>query len=72
MNSVTRIRRVRPLPPAIPPFPVRKFMVAEYHKLLKAGIFRSGDPYELLKGWIVPKLRYRSSPNFASSATGIQ
>jgi Uma2 family endonuclease len=50
----------------VPPFPVRKFKVAEYHKLLSVGIFVSGDPYELLRGWIVPKIK-RSPRN--SSAT---
>jgi hypothetical protein len=41
----------------IPTVPVRKFTVAEYEKMLAVGIFRSGDPYELLRGWIVPKLK---------------
>lgn len=41
---------------ALPPFPVLKFTVAEYHRIAEAGILRSGDPYELLDGWIVPKM----------------
>ena len=53
----------------IPLFPVRKFMVSEYHKLLKVGILRSGSPYELLKGWIVPK--YRRGPPNASVSTSL-
>jgi Uma2 family endonuclease len=36
--------------------PVRRFTVDEYHRLIKAGILREGDPYELLEGWIVPKM----------------
>jgi hypothetical protein len=41
----------------IPPFPVRKFTVTEYHQLLKARILLDGDPYELLRGWIVRSRR---------------
>ena len=51
----------------IAPFPVKKFAVKEYRKMLQVGIFRSGDPYELLEGWIVPKLR-RSPPNASTCA----
>jgi hypothetical protein len=54
----------------VPLFPVRKFTVAEYHKLLKVGVLRSGDPYELLRGWIVPKLR--RSPRCSVSANRLQ
>jgi Uma2 family endonuclease len=35
-----------------PPFAVRRFSVEEYHRLMDVGILRSGDPYELLDGWI--------------------
>ena len=67
MKLTARQRRVidPPRETDVPSFPVKKFTVAEYHKLLKVGIFRSGDPYELLKGWIVPKLR--RSPRNAST-----
>lgn len=37
------------------PFPVKKFTISEYQKLLEVGIFISRDPYELLEGWIVTK-----------------
>ncbi len=71
MKLTARQRRIidPPRETDIPPFPVRKFTVAEYHKMLKVGIFRSGDPYELLNGWIVPKLK-RHPPN-ASSTTSL-
>jgi Uma2 family endonuclease len=54
----------------IPPFPVRKFTVAEYHRLLAVGILLSGDPYELLRGWIVPKPK--SGPPRASACSRLQ
>ncbi len=44
------------LAPAIPPFPLRRFTVEEYHKLARTGVLPSGAPFELLEGWIVPKM----------------
>lgn len=41
---------------AIPPVPIWRFSVAQYHEMLRAGILRSGDPIELLNGWLVPKM----------------
>ena len=40
----------------VPPFPLRRFTVEEYHKLVEIGVLKSGDPYELLEGWIVRKM----------------
>lgn len=42
--------------PPIPTLPVRRFTVEEYHRLIETGILQEGDPYELLNGWIVPKM----------------
>ena len=41
-----------------PPFPVRRFTVDEYHRLIDAGILKDGDPYELLDGWITRKMTH--------------
>ena len=67
MKLTARQRRLidRPRETEVPPFPVRKFTVAEFHQLLKVNILRSGDPYELLRGWIVPKPK--ASPRNASA-----
>lgn len=46
----------------VPPLPVRRFTVDEYHQLLASGTLKSGDPYELLEGWIVQKMS-RNSPH---------
>lgn len=40
----------------IPLLPMRRFTVEEYHMMARAGVFKSGDPFELLEGWIVPKM----------------
>lgn len=45
------------LPPIGPPPPsARRFTVDEYHRMLASGVFKDGDPFELLGGWIVPKI----------------
>ena len=43
-------------PFAVPPWPVRKFTVAEYHQMIQAGILTENDTVELIEGWIVPKM----------------
>ena len=58
MPTVLRNPRKVPAPllPEYPPTPVRRFTVDEYHRLIETGILKSGDPYELIRGWIVPKI----------------
>jgi Uma2 family endonuclease len=38
------------------PFALRRFSVAEYHKMIDAGILTPNDRVELLEGWIVQKM----------------
>ncbi len=40
----------------IPPFPVRRWTVAEYRHLAEIGVLTEDDNVELLEGWIVPKM----------------
>jgi Uma2 family endonuclease len=40
----------------LPPYPVKRFTVDEYHQMIRAGVFIDGDPFELLEGWIIPKM----------------
>ncbi len=47
---------VSTLPPVVPPVPVRRFTVDEYHQMIQAGILGENDNVELLEGWIVPKM----------------
>ncbi|HKI16415.1 MAG TPA: Uma2 family endonuclease [Isosphaeraceae bacterium] len=44
------------LPAILPPLPVRRFTVDEYHHLISAGVLREDEDVELLEGWIVPKM----------------
>jgi hypothetical protein len=36
--------------------PVHRFSVADYHRMIAAGILNTNDKVELLKGWIVDKI----------------
>jgi Uma2 family endonuclease len=45
-----------PLPPILPPLPVRRFTVDEYHQMIQAGVLGDNDDVELLEGWIVPQM----------------
>lgn len=42
--------------PDIPPAPVWRLTVRQYHQMLEAEILHSGDRIELLEGWLVPKM----------------
>jgi Uma2 family endonuclease len=44
------------LDPAVPEEPVLRLTVEAYHALLASGILHSGDPVELLEGFLVPKM----------------
>lgn len=52
---------------AFSPYALRRFTVEEYHKLIEIGVLKSGDPYELLEGWIVRKMPI--TPRHAQAVT---
>ena len=43
------------LSPQIPPYPIWRFSVADYHRLIDIGVLDENDRVELLEGWLVPK-----------------
>ena len=45
----------------MPPEPVRRLTVTEYHQMIAAGILQQDDPFELLEGWLVPKMSRNAS-----------
>ena len=47
-----------------PPYPVKRFTVDEYHRMIDAGVFADDDRFELLEGWIIPKMS-RNPPHDA-------
>jgi Uma2 family endonuclease len=44
--------------PAPPPYPIRRFTVSDYHRMIEAGILGEDDRVELLEGCIVPKMTH--------------
>lgn len=40
----------------VAPLPVRRFSVAEYHRLIEQGFFAADERFELLEGWIAAKV----------------
>ncbi|MCI0703110.1 MAG: Uma2 family endonuclease, partial [Planctomycetia bacterium] len=53
------------LPPGVPPLPVHRFTVDEYHKLIETGMISENDRVELLNGWIVAKMPINPPHNSA-------
>lgn len=47
-----------------PPVLMRRWTVDEYHRMIEAGVFASDERFELLEGWIVPKVS-RNPPHDA-------
>ena len=52
-------------PFGIPPGPVRRFSVDEYHRMIEAGVLTENDTSELLEGWIVLKIAHNPHHDFA-------
>ncbi len=42
--------------PAIPPMPVHRLSVDQYHRMIETGILKPEDRIELLEGYLVPKM----------------
>jgi Uma2 family endonuclease len=52
---------------AVPPEPVLPLTVEQYHAMIRSGALQSGDPIELLEGWLVNKM-IKNPPHSASTA----
>lgn len=48
-----------------PPILMKRWTVDEYHQMIQAGVFARDNRFELLEGWIVPKMS-RNPPHDAS------
>jgi len=53
--------------PAIPSMPIMRLSVDQYHKMMDTGILWSGDPVELLEGWLVIKMSKNPPHVFSTS-----
>jgi Uma2 family endonuclease len=54
---------------AVPPFPVRRLSVEQYHEIARAGILNEDDRVELLEGWLVTKMTHNVPHAFALELT---
>jgi Uma2 family endonuclease len=43
-------------PTRLPPLPLHRFSVEEYHRIIKSGVLNENHRVELLEGWIVSKM----------------
>jgi Uma2 family endonuclease len=41
---------------AVPPFPIARFSVEQYHRMIDSGAFTEDDRLELIEGWVVQKM----------------
>lgn len=39
-----------------PPFPVARFSVEQYHRMVESGAFTEEDRLELIEGWVIEKM----------------
>jgi Uma2 family endonuclease len=40
---------------SVPPFPIARFSVEQYHRMVRSGAFTEDDQLELIDGWVVKK-----------------
>jgi Uma2 family endonuclease len=53
MSSILETRSPASGPP---PFPLARFTVDQYHRMIESGAFTENDPIELIDGWVVRKM----------------
>ena len=58
----------RHLSPAVPPFPVSRFTVDEYHALIENGVLTANHRIELIHGWLVTKMTLNPPHSYAVGA----
>lgn len=56
------------LPAALPPEPIARITVGQYHAMLDAGVFAQDEQVELLEGWMFPKMAKKANHRFATRA----
>lgn len=47
---------VSALSDGLPPFPIARFSVAQYHRMIESGAFTEDDRLELIEGWVVKQM----------------
>jgi len=55
--------------PAPPPFPIARFSVEQYHRMIESGAFTEDDRLELLEGWVVRKMAKGPAHEYTTGQT---
>jgi Uma2 family endonuclease len=51
---------------AVPPVPIWRLSVAQYHRMIETGILTGEDPVELLEGWLVVRMLKKPAHRLAT------
>ena len=54
---------------AVPPFPIARFSVEQYHRMIESGAFTEDDRLELIEGWVVRKIAKGAAHEFSTGQT---
>jgi Uma2 family endonuclease len=55
---------------AIPPLPIARFSVDQYHRMIQSGAFTEDDHVELIDGWVVRKMAKGPGHEFTTGQLG--
>lgn len=55
---------------AVPPFPIARFSVEQYHRMIQSGAFTEDDQLELIDGWVVQKMAKGPGHEFTTGQLG--
>ena len=69
MSIASELQRTISREDVVPPVPVLRFSVQQYHEMGRAGILSPDDRVELLEGWLVPKMMKSCGPTSDGMAT---
>ena len=69
MSMVSPHSPVSAAPHAMPPAPVWRLSVAQYHEMIRTHILQDGDPVELLEGWLILKISKNPPHRIATRLT---
>jgi Uma2 family endonuclease len=68
MGGMSTINPIGSLAPGIPPEPIARLSVEQYHDMIRNGILSPDNPLELLEGWLVTKMPKNPPHRFSTRA----
>jgi Uma2 family endonuclease len=54
------------VPVVVPPYPIARFSVEQYHRMVASGAFTEHDRLELIDGWVVEKMAKGPAHEYAT------